>query len=68
MRAALDEFDAVWDALFPAEPASIVQLLVERVDVAQDGIDTHAALTEPFPVERDEQGQSFNTGGDHRIC
>jgi hypothetical protein len=28
----------LWNELFPAEQARIVQLLVERVDVAEDGI------------------------------
>jgi hypothetical protein len=31
----------VWDELFPAEQARIVQLLVARVDVAVDGIEIH---------------------------
>ena len=38
VREALIEFDALWDELFPAEQARIVQLLVERVDVDVDGI------------------------------
>jgi hypothetical protein len=38
VRAALHDLDPVWDELFPAEQARIVQLLVERVDVAEDGI------------------------------
>jgi site-specific DNA recombinase len=29
----------LWDELFPAEQARIVQLLVERVDVGLDGAD-----------------------------
>ena len=37
-RPRLEEFDAVWEELFPAEQARIVQLLVERVDVKPDGI------------------------------
>jgi hypothetical protein len=28
----------VWDELFPAEQARIVQLLIERVDLGEDGI------------------------------
>ena len=32
-RAALTQLDPLWDELFPAEQARIVQLLVERVDV-----------------------------------
>ena len=31
--------DPLWDELFPAEQARIVQLLVERVDVSPDGAD-----------------------------
>ena len=33
VREALTELDSLWDELFPAERARIVQLLVERVDV-----------------------------------
>jgi site-specific DNA recombinase len=35
----LHRFDPLWDELFPAEQARIVQLLVERVDVGLDGVD-----------------------------
>jgi site-specific DNA recombinase len=38
VRGALADLEPVWDELFPAEQARIVQLLVERVDVAEDGI------------------------------
>jgi site-specific DNA recombinase len=38
VRSALAEFDAIWDELFPAEQARIVQLLVERVEVKPDGL------------------------------
>ncbi|MER8822609.1 recombinase family protein [Mesorhizobium sp. M0991] len=38
VRAALLDLDPLWNELFPAEQARIVQLLVERVDVATDGI------------------------------
>jgi site-specific DNA recombinase len=33
--------DPLWDELFPAEQARIVQLLVARVDVGIDGLDIH---------------------------
>ena len=46
VREALEQLDPLWDELFPAEQARIVQLLVERVDVAQDGI------RDPAPHER----------------
>ena len=39
VRAALEGLDPLWDELFPAEQARIVQLLVERVDVGSDGVD-----------------------------
>ena len=39
VREALERLDPLWDELFPAEQARIVQLLVERVDVSLDGAD-----------------------------
>ncbi len=36
---ALQRLDPVWDNLFPAEQARIVQLLVERVEVTPDGLE-----------------------------
>ena len=36
-RAALTQLDPLWDELFPAEQARIVQLLVERIDVMPQG-------------------------------
>jgi len=38
-REALTQLDPVWDELFPAEQARIVQLLVERVDVRMQGVE-----------------------------
>lgn len=38
VRDALERLDPIWDELFPAEQARIVQLLVERVDLAVDGL------------------------------
>ncbi len=38
VREAFERLDPMWDELFPAEQARIVQLLVERVDVKVDGI------------------------------
>ena len=35
---ALGDFDRIWDELFPAEQARLVRLLVERVDVSEDGV------------------------------
>jgi hypothetical protein len=39
VRVALQRLDPLWDELFPAEQARIIQLLVERVDVRIEGID-----------------------------
>lgn len=39
VREALEGFDPLWDELFPAEQARVVQLLVERVDVGLGGLD-----------------------------
>jgi site-specific DNA recombinase len=39
VRDALEQLDPLWDELFPAEQARIVQLLVERVDVQEDGVE-----------------------------
>jgi hypothetical protein len=35
----LTDFATVWNELFPAEQARIVQLLVERVDVQEDALE-----------------------------
>lgn len=37
VKAALENFDELWAELFPAEQARIVQLLVERIDVHEQG-------------------------------
>jgi hypothetical protein len=39
VRTALKAFDPLWNELFPAEQARIVQLLVQRVDVLADRVD-----------------------------
>ena len=39
VREALERLDPLWNELFPAEQARIVQLLVERVDVRPDRVD-----------------------------
>ena len=59
VREALEQLDPLWDELFPAEQARIVQLLVERVDVQQDGIEIHfrvdglQSLVEDLKSERE---------------
>jgi site-specific DNA recombinase len=39
VQDAIERFDELWEELFPAEQARIVQLLVQRVDVGLDGAD-----------------------------
>ena len=41
VRDALERLDPLWDELFPAEQARIVQLLVARVDIRIDGLELH---------------------------
>ncbi|MEM8595023.1 MAG: recombinase family protein [Pseudomonadota bacterium] len=41
VREALYALDPLWDELFPAEQARIAQLLVERVDISETGLDIH---------------------------
>ena len=39
VRALLADFATIWSELFPAEQARIEQLLVERVDVQEIGLE-----------------------------
>ena len=39
VREALQALDPLWDELFPAEQARVLQLLIERVEVRPDGLD-----------------------------
>lgn len=39
VRAALSEFDELWNELFPAEQARIIELLVQRIDLNPDKLD-----------------------------
>ncbi len=43
VRTALAEFSALWDELFPAEQARIIQLLVERVEIQPDRTEHQAS-------------------------
>ncbi|GMG85377.1 hypothetical protein LNKW23_45970 [Paralimibaculum aggregatum] len=38
MTAALSQFDDLWKALIPAEQARVVQLLMARVTLGEDGL------------------------------
>ena len=39
VREALQSLDPLWDELFPAEQARVLQLLIERVEVRPGGLD-----------------------------
>ena len=39
VRSALSEFEELWNELFPAEQARLLELLVQRVDVHPDHLD-----------------------------
>jgi site-specific DNA recombinase len=54
---ALGALEPVWDELYPAEQARILRLLIERIDVAPDGISVtlHAAGIRTLVVELADQ-------------
>ena len=54
---ALGALEPVWDELYPAEQARILQLLIERIDVAPDGISVtlHAAGIRSLVAELADQ-------------
>jgi DNA invertase Pin-like site-specific DNA recombinase len=39
VREALENFEPLWDQLFPAEQARIIRLLISRIDVAPESIE-----------------------------
>ncbi|WP_173934277.1 recombinase family protein [Chelativorans sp. Marseille-P2723] len=41
VREALEQLDPIWDELFPAEQARIVQLLVKRIELSVSGLSIH---------------------------
>jgi site-specific DNA recombinase len=43
-RDALAGLDPLWDELFPAEQARILQLLVERVDIGTAGLNVRLRI------------------------
>jgi site-specific DNA recombinase len=54
---ALGTLDPVWDELYPSEQARILRLLIERIDVAPDGIPVtlHAAGIRSLVAELADQ-------------
>jgi hypothetical protein len=55
--AALGALEPVWDELYPAEQARILRLLIQRIDVAPDGISVtlHAAGIRSLVAELADQ-------------
>jgi site-specific DNA recombinase len=56
VREALEGLDPLWDELFPAEQARIVQLLVERIDVGFGGLDIQLRVQGLAHMVRDLAG------------
>ena len=56
--ATLGALEPVWDELYPAEQARILRLLIERIDVAPDGISVtlHAAGIRSLVAELADEG------------
>jgi hypothetical protein len=56
----LGAIEPVWDELYPAEQARIMRLLIERIDVAPDGISVtlHAAGIRSIIAELTDQRAS----------
>jgi len=62
MAESLRQLDGIWEELFPAEQARILQLLVERLDVGTEGVDLrlrveglHSLVAELRETERPEE-------------
>ena len=49
VREALQSLDPLWDELFPAEQARVLQLLIERVEVRPGGLDLRFRIDGPRP-------------------
>jgi len=56
VRDALEGLDTLWEELFPAEQTRIVQLLIERVEVGNDGLDIRLRVDGLAHLARDLGG------------
>ena len=63
MREALERLDPLWNELFTAEQARIVHLLVERVDVSQDGVEIRLRTEGLANLVADLRASNQNPGG-----
>ena len=61
VRRALQDLDQLWDELFPAEQARIVQLLVERVGVGELGFDLRLRIDGLAHLARDLSESQMDT-------
>ena len=57
VRAALIQFDPLWDELFPAEQARIVGLLVERIDIGAEGLNLRLRVDGLTALAREMQAK-----------
>nr|WP_281720281.1 hypothetical protein [Nitrosomonas nitrosa] len=62
---AIRSLQPIWDELYPAEQNRILRLLVERVDVAADGISItlHTAGIRSLATELTHEGVPQSTEG-----
>ena len=60
VRRALQNLDPLWDELFPAEQARIVQLLVERIDIGEHGFDLRLRIDGLAHLAKDLAGGADN--------
>jgi hypothetical protein len=63
---ALGALEPVWDELYPAEQGRIMRLLIERIDVAPDGISVtlHAAGIRSLVAELADQESRAPAGSE----
>jgi hypothetical protein len=66
---ALGALEPVWDELYPAEQARILRLLIERIDLAPDGISVtlHAAGIRSLVAELADQGAPVLASSEHLL-
>jgi len=55
-RDALEGLDPIWEELFPAEQARIVQLLVDRIDLGTEGLEVRFRVQGLAHMVRDLAG------------
>ena len=57
--AALQRLDLLWDELFPAEQARIVGLLIERVEIGEEGLNLRMRVDGLGSLAREMQGRTI---------